>query len=277
MPTLRHQRARGGASLGLVSGPHGTRIDELQQASPQRLLFPSPEPGEWLTAAMVNTAGGLAGGDAVTTRIALGPEARATLSAAAAEKIYRSLGPETEIGVTLDLAENAALEWIPQETIFFSGARLRRRIEARLAPGARLIMAEALVFGRAAHGETVVAGSLVDQWRIIGPDGPLWAEGLRLGEDIAGPLQSPFGMAGAGAMATLLLVAPEAEAMRDRLRLLLEDGPVRCGATLPRPGLMLARFLGEPLALRGALSSALSALREGAFGLPARLPRLWTT
>lgn len=277
MTRTEHQRARGGAMLRLRAVDGSTRIADLNQQSPLRLLFPAPEPGEWLTAAMVNTAGGLAGGDALRFDLTLGTQARASISAAAAEKIYRSLGPQTEIRVSLDLAENSWLEWIPQETILFSGANLRRRIEARLDLGARLIMAEAMVFGRAAHGERVQAGSLVDRWRISGPDGPLWAEGLSMQADIAGHLQAPFGFAGAGASATLLYAGPDAEAMRAILRDLLADAPLRCGATLPRPGLMLARFLGDPLTLRGQLAACITRLRAAAFGLPARLPRLWTT
>ena len=74
----------------------------------------------------------------------------------------------------------AALEWLPQETILFDGARLERRLRAELAEGAALLAAETLVFGRAARGERMRSGALLDAWRLHGPDGLLWADALAL-------------------------------------------------------------------------------------------------
>lgn len=268
---IRHQRAEGGVALRFAHGARGTALRDLHQAAPLRLLFPDPEPGEAPIAALVNTAGGLAGGDAVGIEVALEAGARATLASAAAEKIYRSLGPETRVAARLALGDGAALEWIPQETILFDGARLSRRIEADLAPGAVLLAAESLVFGRTARGEVLRHGLVRDLWRIRRGGRLLWADGLALEGDIGAHLAAPFGFAGAEAMATLLLAEDGAEARLEALR------AVAGVATVPRPGLLLARWLGRATEVRAGVARAIVALRSQALGLPARLPRLWTT
>jgi urease accessory protein len=272
----RHQRADGAFDLVFGHGPRGTVLRDLYQQSPLRILFPQPEPGDPPVAALLNCAGGLAGGDALRQSIRLEPGARATLSTAAAEKVYRSLGPEARIDSRITLGPGAVLEWIPQETILFDGARMHRRMEATLAEGAMLLASETLVFGRAARGETMATGSVFDAWRLHGPAGLVWADALSLGvADIGARLAAPFGFAGAEAMGMLLLAGGPAEQARDLLRALPEVAPG--AATIPRPGLLLARWLGGSAAVRRAVGAAIVALRGGVLGLPPALPRLWTT
>lgn len=272
-PPTRHQRADGAFELAFGLSPRGTVLRHLFQQAPLRILFPDPEPGEPPTAAILNCAGGLAGGDALRQSVRLEAGARATVCTAAAEKVYRSLGPDSRIETTLSLGAGAWLEWLPQETIMFDGARLARGMRAVLAPGARLLAAEMLVFGRAARGERMAAGMVFDRWRLHGPEGLLWADALDLPDP--GRLASPFGFGGAEALATLLLVAPGVEAHRDLLRGMPVLAP---GAmTLPRPGLLLARWLGRATAVRRAAGAAIAALRAVALEQPQRLPRLWTT
>lgn len=236
-----------------------------------RILFPTPEPGEIPLAALVNTAAGLAGGDEVTIAVTLDDGAAATISTPAAEKIYRSLGPETRIATRLDAGSGALLEWIPQETILFDGARLARRIDVSVATDARLVMAEILVFGRGARGERLARGMLLDGWRIARDGRLLWADGLALGPDPLAQIDRRFGFGGAEALATLLLALPTgADAARDMLR---DAGAL---ATLPRPGLVLARWLGGAVEVREGIGAAIRRVRGEVLGLPATLPRLWT-
>lgn len=263
--TPSHQRAAGHLEIGM--GRDGLR--HLFQAAPLRALFPTPEPDEAPTIAVVNTAGGLAGGDSLRIAISAGPGARVTLATPAAEKVYRSLGPESALRCTLSVEDGAALEWIPQETILFNGARFTRRIDAELGRDARLLAAEAVVFGRPARGESFTRGLYRDTWRIRRGGRLLWADGVAL--DSPAALENPFGFGGAQAMATLLLVDDRAEALLPALR---EAG---CPVTMPRPGLLLLRWLGTAAAVRGLLGEAICRLRALALGLPPRLPRLWTT
>ena len=271
LPPPAHQRAHGRAELGLGAGPGGARLRHLFQAAPLRVLFPATDPGDPTLGALVNVAGGLAGGDSSATRLELERDARFTATTPAAEKIYRSLGAETHIAADLKISEGAYCEWLPQETILFDGARLRRRIDIALAPGAHLLAAEMLVLGRAARGETLTHGTVLDRWRVRSAGRLAWADTLRI-DDPATALGTRFALQGSGALATLLLAAPDAAAHRATARD-LADG----AASLVAPGLLVARWMGEASAVRAALGAAIMALRQAAFGHPARLPRLWRT
>lgn len=233
--------------------------------APLRLLLPDPEPDEATTAALLNIGGGLAGGDALRIGIGLDRSARLTVATAAAEKIYRSLGPPTRIDVALDVGAGAWLEWIPQETILFDGAVLARATTIRLAPDARLLAVEILVFGRAAHREVLGSLSLRDAWRLHRGDRLVWADSLRI-DDVA-VLADRFRFGGAGALATLISVGPDVRG------LLREAG---LAATMVAPGVVLARALGGATEVRATVGAAIRALRPALLGQPARLPRLWT-
>lgn len=250
---VRHQRSEG--DVRLVMGPKGIIRLREAHAAKLRLPFGAPE------AVLINTGGGLAGGDRFSFDIALAPDARLSVTSQAAERVYRSLGPAAEVDVRLSADDGASLMWLPQETILFDGAALSRRITADLAASARFLAVESIILGRAAMGETVASARLADRWRIR-------REGrLVFADDIAfdGPAPaSPATLATAGAFATVLLVAPEAEALLAPVRALLGEA----GAASAWSGKLVARLLAtDGLALRKSLIPALAAL-AGDSGLP---------
>ena len=178
----------------------------------------SPATGTGLEAVIVNSGGGVAGGDRVRLSASAGAGARLTVSTATAERIYRSLGPSTEIDVRLQAQSGATLGWLPQPTILFSGARLDRRFEVDLAADARLILAETFVFGRIASGEVMGNGLVRDRWRIRRDGRLAFAETTRLDGDLAALLDRPTVAGGARATALTVVCAPNAEDLRDRVR-----------------------------------------------------------
>jgi urease accessory protein len=268
-PSPVHQRADGRAELVLDATGGSTRVRHLYQAAPLRWLFPAPEDGEPRAGALVNVAGGLAGGDRLETRLTLEAGARFVATAPAAEKVYRSLAAETEIHNALRLEHDTVCEWLPQETILFDGARLRRRLDVALTGAAAMLAAELLVLGRAAHGERFARGGVLDSWRVRRDGRLVWADALRLNNPAA-EAASRFTLDGANSLATLLLAAPGAVRHRDLLR-----DASGGSASLVAPGLLVARWLGEASAVRAGLAGAVMALRAAAFGHPPRLPRLW--
>jgi urease accessory protein len=276
-PAPRLERGDGAAEIAFARRGEATVLARLYQRTPCRVLFPLPEPGDLPVAALLTTSGGLAGGDRLRLSIAVEAGARAVAATVAAEKIYRSLGPEAEVEVMLAVGAGGWLEWLPQETILFDGARLKRRLFADLASGAKLLAAETLVFGRTARGEGFARGLLHESWRVR-RDGKLaWADALRLEGDIAARLASPAAFAGARALATAVYVGADAADHLTLARALAESESCRGGATLVN-GVLLARFLGTRAeAVRAALARYLSALRRAAGGLPPTLPRLWAT
>lgn len=240
------------------------------------MLFPRAA-SDPLPAVLVTTSGGLVGGDRLEVEIDAGPGSRAQVTTQAAEKVYRSTGAHAHLTVGVQAGEDAWLEWLPQETILFDGAHLRRQTTLRLAPGARVIAGEILVFGRSAHGEQLRTGSLHDVWQVHRGDRLIWADRLRLDGDIAMRLAAPFTFAGARASATLIYVGADAASWRDAMRAWVGDNDAgqHAGVTC-LPGVLLVRWLDQDAArLRARFSRAWCGLRQAAAGLPATMPVTW--
>jgi urease accessory protein len=263
----RLQRTEGRARVAFKRVGGVTRLDRLHQSGAAKARLPRVFSGAAPEAVLINTAGGLTGGDRMSAEIALAEECRALVTTQACEKIYRAAGGVAEIETRLRLAEKARLAWLPQETILFDGARLARRLEAELAPGASLLVVEAVIFGRAAHGETVRSGLFRDRWRIRREGRLVFADDLRFNWADAELLSRPAVVGGAGAMATILFVGEEPARYVEPLRAALGD----CGGVSAFDGKLLARVTAEGgAALRRVLIPGLVEVLDGA-----ALPKLW--
>jgi urease accessory protein len=250
------------------------RLADLHQITPLRVLFPYALPGDPLTVALVNTSGGLVGGDRLSIAVDVEASASALVCAQAAEKVYRSLGPESRIDIELKIGADAWLEMLPQETILFDGGRLRRQTRGDVAPGGSFLGGEILVLGRQARGEQVRSGLLQDGWEIH-RDGQLaWVDRLRLDGDMLALSANRATLNGAVAVATLIFVASDAGAHVPSLRDRLSASSERASVTMVN-GLLVVRWLSaDPLRLRQSFADAWSFLRS-ARAWPAMLPRLW--
>jgi urease accessory protein len=271
-PPVRLQRARGRVEVAVALRDGAIRLARLHQEGCAKAILPRtaaaiPE------VVLINTAGGLTGGD----RLELALEARAgaalVATGQAAERVYRATpdAAPARLAVRLRLGPGAALDWLPQETILFQGGRLARLIEVDMAADATLTLLETLTLGRAAMGETVAAGLLADHWRIRREGRLVHAEALRLGDDVARAAAGPATLGGARALATLVHVAPDAGLRLAAVRARLPAGPDVLGAAGLKGDALILRLVGRDLApLRAALAACLTALRR------APCPRVWT-
>ena len=263
----QRQRALGCVALAVVRRGPLTRPLRVAEAGSLRVRM--PRAGANLEAVLVNTAGGIACGDHFAVAVDAGPDTQVALTTPAAERVYRSDGPTAEITVRLTLAAGAEAAWLPQETILFDRARLRRRFDADFAADARLLLCEATVFGRTARGEEVRDGFLEDRWRIRRAGRLIHADTLRLDGEIARLLDRPAVGGGARALATVIYVAPDAESRLEQARDLLAASACVAGASAWN-GLLAVRFLARDAA---ELRRHAAAFLEGFRGC--RLPRVW--
>jgi len=261
-------RAIGRIALSVAADANGSRRQRVHEEGALRVRFPNVAGHDALEAVVVNTAGGMAGGDRFDLDIAVGPGAKLTVTTAAAEKIYRSLGPDAEIRVKLDISSGGTLGWLPQETILFDQIRLRRSIEADLAPDASLLLAEGVVFGRAAMGETLAHGHFFDRWRVRRAGVLIFAESLRMDGAIADQLARRAVARGAVAIASVLRV-PGDEAAVAAVRAKEKDFAGEVGVSTWN-GIALARLVAPGGA---ALHRDLIAVLTAFGNMP--LPRLW--
>ncbi len=271
-PSPAHaNRARGviRARFSLAGGRTGAA--RVFQGGGLRLRLPKVQPGLWpdCEAVLINTAGGMVGGDSADLSFELGPGAGVTITTQSAEKIYRGTGLTTTVATRLTLDPGARGEWLPQETILFDRADFSRRLDVDMAGDASLLLVESLVFGRLAMGETMRAGALRNQWRIRRAGSLVFAEGLALNGAIEALLDRPALGRGARATATLLLIAPDAEARLAETRAALAAMDFPAGASAWN-GLLLARLLSpSPEKVRAAIVTLLATLRGRA------APRVW--
>ena len=169
----------------------------------------------------------------------------------------------------MDVGDDARLNWMPQETILFDHAALRRRLQISLAPTASALMVEPLVFGRAAMGEVIRTVHLRDQVQITRAGHPVYHDGIRLDGDLTALLARPAIAAGAGALATVVLAAADALTDLTAVRALLPD---TAGASLLAPDVLVARLLApDSFALRQSLIPLLMHLNGGKLPLSWRL------
>jgi urease accessory protein len=260
-------RARSRVSLSVADREGVARPLHLAEEGSLRLRFPAAC-ADAQEAVLVNTAGGVAGGDKLTIDLTLEERARLVVTTASAEKIYRSEGAPAALAVTATLAEGAELTWLPHETILFDRARLVRSFDIDLAPTARLLFAEAIVFGRTAMGETVREGLFADRWRVRRGGRLMFAESFRLDGAIADRLAETAVAAGQVALATVLAV-PGDDAAAEAVRALSGTFRGEVGISAWN-GLALARLAApDGAALRHDLALLLAALHR------APLPRLW--
>ena len=264
----RRQRAQAEARGAFVRVGERTEAQRLFETGGLRWRFPrSTSPCE---AVLVNTGGGVAGGDAYRIELALKEGAEVEATTPSAERIYRSDGPAAKIATRLSLAPRARLFWLPQETLMFEGARLERRLEVELSGEASLVIAETVVFGRLAMGESRIDASLRDSWRVRRDGRLAFADETRL-EHAGAALERKAVGAGARALSTIVAAAPNIEARLPDLRAALEASSegVEAGASA-LDGLVVARLLSaSPARLRGAVIPSILALGGR------KPPRLW--
>ena len=244
-------------------------LDDLRQEGCLKARFPRAEPGAWAGAVTLNSSGGVAGGDRLATDITAGPGTAASLASQAAERFYRALsGTQAHVTTTLTVGEGAALEWLPQESIFFDRCALGRRLLIDVAADGWFLGVESLVFGRAAMGEIVHTAVIDDLIELRHAGTLLLHDRTRLRGPVAQLLQRPATGAGARAVATLLHVAPNAATHLEDLRAAL--APYDAGASFV-DGLLLARIVAPDSAvLRTAVITGLNVVRDGR-----KLPRVW--
>jgi urease accessory protein len=262
------QRAHGLLTLGFRRRGAVTCLADLRQEGCLKARFPRPHDG--MQAVTLNSSGGVAGGDVLRTGIRLQPGAAATIAGQAAERFYRALpgDPPASVHTAIVLEEAAGLDWLPQEAIVFDGAALDRRLSVDMAADARFLGVESLVFGRAAMGERVRTAGLRDTISIRRAGTLVLHDAIRLPRNVDEALARPAIGAGARAVATLLLVAPDAQARLEPLRAALLGHEAGASAW---NGFLIARILApDAAALRRAVAAGLGCLRDGR-----ALPRVW--
>jgi urease accessory protein len=268
----RMQRAEGRARIGFrQDGPH-VRLTEFVQQGCCKIRLPRPEPGVPPDAVLLNTAGGITSGDVLTYEAAIGDGVDATVTTQAAERIYRAVpgAVPARVANRVSVGAGGHVDWLPQETILFDRSAISRSLDVDLAEDATALLLEAYVFGRTAMGERATTLTLADRWRVRRAGRLVYADGIALDGDVASLMARGATAGGQVAVASLVLVAPDAEERLGAMRERIETCVGEVGVSALR-GLLSLRFLAPSgQVLRRDLESVILALR----GRP--MPRVWS-
>jgi urease accessory protein len=261
----------------VVSGSEkGNRIMDLYEQSPIRVLFPSTGGAAVEEAVLINTAGGIAGGDRLECSVTALENASMAVTSQAAEKIYRALDEPARITTNLKASNMARLAWLPQETILFNQARIIRETRIDVSSGAELLAVEWLVLGRAAHGEKMRAGQVTDTWRVKKDSRLIWADSFRVTDEIFPYLSRSALLSDCSAVATLLYSGRDLSERLEFVRDVIQFLECQCAATLVS-GLIVARFADtDSSKLRRALRNFLGQFSRKLGPGPFRVPKMWS-
>jgi len=277
-------RVDGGITTVLRQGPRGTNVCRLRERDGYRMRCPST--GTGFEGVIINTGGGMVGGDTITFNIEATDGADVVMTTQSAERVYRAEGSAmTRVSIALAAGPGSKLAWMPQETIAFDGCRFERTIDANVAPDAQLLVLEIFVAGRKASGETLRRGLFRDTWRMH-VDGRLaFAENVRLSGDIAAQWSRESVAGAAHATGVLVLISNDATDHLARVRAMLDanmtqDANMPLAANTSHPTCrIVASAWDRQLIVRG-LSTSVEALRRQMASLAAILagrsiPRVW--
>lgn len=247
---------------------HGvTRLRDLRQSGSLRLVFPQTYRQD-AEAILVNTAGGITGGDHFSLNIKVQTGATLSITTQAAERAYRAQSGEiARVTTDVSIQDGASLNWLPQELILFERCALQRRLNVDLTPHARLLMVESVVFGRAAMREVLRDVMFQDRIKITRDGRPLYTDGMDLHGDATAHLARRAVASGAGAMASVVMVDPDAQSHLKAVRALL---PQTAGASMLADDVLVIRQLAtDSFELRRTLIPILEHLSNNT------LPNSW--
>ena len=235
----------------------------------QRPFYPE---GDVCHLYLLHPPGGVVAGDRLTIEAKAERGSHALITTPAAGKFYRSEGGSAAQSVTIMIEENAVLEWLPQETIVYEGARLTSATTIKIDSGACFIAWEVIVLGRPASGEGFALGEALLNWRIVLEDEPIFLERLHLD---ALAFAARWGLSRHSACGTLFAYPASVEVL-EIVRNLIGDAP-GCGVTRI-DDLLICRALdhrGDKL--RYFFNEVWAAIREATVGRKVCMPRIWAT
>jgi len=270
------ERANGVGRIVLTGSERGTRIAEVYQKFPIGLVFPRIGDDLVKEAVIINSSGGIAGGDRLEIEVVALNHASVAVTTQAAEKIYRALDRPALVATKLKACGTAKLAWLPQETIVFNQARIRRQTEIDLCSGAELIALEWLVLGRAARGEEVVSGHISDSWRIKRDGHLIWADGFHVSDEVFAQLHRKALLCNWNAIGTLIYFGPSLETRLGILREIAASLDCRCAATIVGAIIIVRVAAAASSDLRRGLRSLLEQFSRELGPGPFGVPKMWS-
>jgi len=267
------------AELGLEFAPSGGRtILRRRHQGPLTVQRPFyPEGDDLCHVYALHPPGGIVGGDRLWIDAVVETGGHGLITTPSAGKFYRSAGATAHQVQTMQVAEGGSLEWLPLETIVYSGAQVRQETRIDLSGDAVFLGWEITCLGLPASGEPFANGEFFQAIDVYRDGDPILLErGLYQGG--ADMLHAPWGLGGATVFGTLVATGGSnatAERIRRTAQTMTDKGRFSLTAF---DGLTVCRAMGDnAFRVRDLLAAAWAELRTENLGRAACPPRVWNT
>jgi urease accessory protein len=227
---------------------------------------------------LLHPPGGVVGGDELFIDVDVQSGAHALITTPASGKLYRSDGRQARLQQVLRIEADAILEWLPQETIVYTGAQAQMTTRVELQAGSRFIGWEMLCLGRPACAETFAQGRLLQRFELWRDNNPVWLERARF-DGAARVLVADWGLQHKPLAATLVATIND-KALIERIRaaVTLQQGTDECFAVTQLDDVLVCRYLGtQAQRARASLGAAWAEIRRSLLGREPCAPRIWNT
>ena len=258
--------------LGFEKSQHKTLLVKRQHKGPLTVQRPFYPEGGVCHVYILHPPGGIVAGDNLSILINAAEHSHALLTTPAAGKFYRSTGKLAIQTVSIKVAKDAVVEWLPQETIIYEGANLQSVVKVDLEAGARFIGWEILSLGRPASGEGFTTGLADMSWQIFCDERPLFLERLQID---AKAFSARWGLQGFSACGTLFASPATAETLA-AVQSLIADSPGR-GVTRIDDMLVCRAVDDRSDQLRNFFEQVWTLVRPDTVLTKACAPRIWAT
>jgi urease accessory protein len=235
---------------------------------------PFHEPDGTCQVYLIHPPGGVVGGDALECAFDVGSGSRALVTTPGATKLYRSPRQGSTIVHDVLSSGGGSFEWLPQETIVFTGTRARATTRVRLDEHSHFLGWDIICLGQDNRG--LGQGCFTQTWELERNGKLLWTERAEF-EGGSAALEAPWGLAGrtvVGTLAATGATALDVDAVREACPESEQDwlGTSRLGEVL------LCRYLGYSAeAAKRHFQAAWAVLRKRLHGRDAWPPRVWAT
>jgi urease accessory protein len=258
--------------LGFTREPDRTVLAHRYHRGPLTVQRPFQTGEGVCEVCLLHPPAGVVGGDELLIGVTAAENSRVLVTTPAATKFYRSEGATASQAVDLHVARGACLEWLPQESIFYQGTRVRCRVRVDLHEEARFIGWEACVLGRPAAGEGFAEGQVWLDWQMDTGTRPLLRERQSLDRE---SLDAIWGLGGQP-MTACLWAYPATSRILERLQALTADDP-DTGVTVLDKLLVVRSRDRCMMRLQKRLRTLWAELRPDIIGCKPQPPRIWNT
>lgn len=243
----------------------------------QRAFY--PEPCGAAHVILLHPPGGLVGGDDLEISATADGGAEVLLTTPAATKFYRTSGAPARQRIRLHVGADATLEWLPQETLVFGGARAESSLRVDVALGGKFLGWELCCLGRPASGDAFESGSYRQRLEVYVDGVPACIERAHVSNSNGSVgRHARFGLAGFPVFGTLLAVTDSLDVAERVRQVLPPPTPTDLFGVTVRRNTLAVRYLGESVPrARAGFVRAWTALRAELFGRAPSVPRIWAT